>query len=227
MMTGRKIVKALISILVVLFMAPNIAFAIDTTEHDALLAAATAGDAEAQFKLAEIYLRGDRQVRDYSEALSWYEKSARQGNVKSQYQLGKIYQYGTGTAEKDLERSFEWFLKAAEQGHVPSETQVSLMYKLGIGVEKNAELGEKWSMKVLRSKGLIDDSPRATPKSVKRPVVSKKKPRSVSTHGLATKKTAKITMTAEQRKAWRREQARRLVEESNRASAEGEWSDEE
>jgi hypothetical protein len=35
-------------------------------------------------------------------------------------------------------------------------------------------------------------------------------------------------MTAEQKKAWRREQARKLVEKANRDAAEaGEWSDEE
>lgn len=47
--------------------------------------------AEAQYKLADLYLSGEGAPQDQSKALEWFEKSANQGNVNAASQLGNIY----------------------------------------------------------------------------------------------------------------------------------------
>ena len=53
-------------------------------------AAAEAGDAQAQDKLAGNYL----SQANYSTAAKWYEKAAQQGVLNSQWQLGQILLHG-------------------------------------------------------------------------------------------------------------------------------------
>ncbi|MCL2072775.1 MAG: sel1 repeat family protein [Marinilabiliaceae bacterium] len=42
---------------------------------------------------------------------------ANQGDVETQFEVGKYYYYGLIVVEKNIEKAFEWFLRAAEQGH--------------------------------------------------------------------------------------------------------------
>lgn len=205
---------------------------------------ARAGDREAQFRVAEAYYRGEGVRRNYSEALKWLRAAAEQGHAGAQYQLGYLHQHGPAIVDKDDRQAFAWYLKAAEQGHVSAQTKVSMMYRRGKGVEKNPEQARKWSMAVLKSKGLLEEEPPAAPgPAAARPEKASKPARPAATRAEAqrakpataetktktktgAKPRAKPQMTAEQRKAWRREQARKLVEKMNReAAAETGWSD--
>ena len=207
---------------------------------------AKAGDREAQFRVAEAYYRGEGVRRNYSEALKWLRAAAEQGHAGAQYQLGYLHQHGPAIVNKDDKQAFAWYLKAAEQGHVSAQTKVSMMYRRGKGVEKNPEQARKWSMAVLKSKGLLEEEPPAAPGPAAARPENASKPASpavpkadaprakpATAEPATTTKTktradtaAKPQMTAEQRKAWRREQARKLVEKMNReAAAEAGWSD--
>ncbi len=208
---------------------------------------AEAGDAQAQFQLAESYYRGEGTARNYAQALKWYRTAAENGHAKAQYQMGYLHQHGPAMVDKDDSKAFEWYLKAAKQGHVSAQTKVSLMYQRGKGVARNPAQARKWSMEVLKSKGLLEEEP--APAAVKKPPAAAakrppaapapaKKPATKARPAPATKPRAsakakpkakpgkQAAMTPEQKKAWRREQARKLVEKMNReASATVDWSD--
>ncbi|MGB9094046.1 MAG: DUF3857 domain-containing protein [Gallionella sp.] len=78
------------------------------------------GNADAQFRLGEIYEiwmndiygYGSGVDNDYDKAFKWYHKAAEQGNVRAQYRLGRMYQRGKGIAA-DAGKAIEWYQKAA------------------------------------------------------------------------------------------------------------------
>ncbi|MDR2215516.1 MAG: caspase family protein [Nevskiaceae bacterium] len=60
------------------------------------LAAAEAGDADAQNTVGEIYERGLGDVPNYEAAAIWYQKAADQGYSRAQFNLGTLYEQGLG-----------------------------------------------------------------------------------------------------------------------------------
>src|SRR5690348_11751844 len=65
-------------------------------EFEALLAAAAAGEAQAQSALGDYYFRARYVTLDYAQALAWYRKSAAQGFAPAQNQLGSMYKNHVG-----------------------------------------------------------------------------------------------------------------------------------
>ena len=85
-------------------------------KRQALIAAANAGDARAQFLLAERYRIGDKLTeRDYAQALGWYRAAAEQGNPDAQNNLGSMFLNGLGVP-KDAVLAVKWYRLAAAQG---------------------------------------------------------------------------------------------------------------
>ena len=131
-----------------------------------LLGAAEQGDAVAQFMLASCYnalshYDADSKV-DFTEAVKWYRKAAKQGYAKAQALLGEILMYGDPmqrtVVEKDPVEAAEWFSKAieglreaAERGDMQAQEQLVKCYKQGWGVEKDEAEAAKWGSMVLES----------------------------------------------------------------------------
>jgi hypothetical protein len=76
---------------------------------------AQAGDAEAQFKVAEGYCNGTGVQRDYAECWKWLRLSADQGFSAASRGIGQLYQKGLGV-EPDQDEAFKWYILAAKQG---------------------------------------------------------------------------------------------------------------
>ena len=72
---------------------------------------AEAGDAAAQFVLAEYYLA----IEDDAAMLRWLRESACRGYPVAQISLGALYEAGDGVPQDRLE-AYLWFARAAEQG---------------------------------------------------------------------------------------------------------------
>lgn len=71
---------------------------------------AEAGDADAQFNLAQAYKLGRGVAADLKQAQSWYEKAANQGHEQAQANLGLIlFQNG------DRKGALPWIQKAADR----------------------------------------------------------------------------------------------------------------
>jgi len=80
-----------------------------------LHAKAKAGDADAQFNLAEAYRDGESVRKDMQEALKWYHRSATQGNTEAQFALGFAYRGGDGVQMNKV-LSYMWFDIASKNG---------------------------------------------------------------------------------------------------------------
>ena len=86
-----------------------------SADFDALRHKAEAGDAKAQFDLAEAYSVGNGVAKDSAKGMDWLKRSALQGYAGAQVVLGYMYQKGINM-EKDPSEAAKWYQKAARQG---------------------------------------------------------------------------------------------------------------
>jgi hypothetical protein len=71
---------------------------------------------------------------------------AEQGDAKSQYAVGEMYEKGKG-AVRDAQKAFEWYSKAAEQGNKKAAYKVGRAYLDGKGVRRNNHKALSWFKK--------------------------------------------------------------------------------
>ncbi len=132
-----------------------------------LLNRATAGNANAQFELAEIYMSSDEE--QYIElAEEWALKAAQLGHVEAMYWLGEGYAfYAKDMLEDDPKESkiyfkhaYRWLEQASKHNHPAALLELSNFYRRGDVVKKDlvksvelvqqaAELGEVQAMRDL------------------------------------------------------------------------------
>ena len=84
-----------------------------------------------------------RAARGDSQALSWLERSAREGVADAQVALGLLLRYGIGT-EADSERAAAWLSLAAEQESAVAQCEIGLMHLCGEGVTPNDKIAAQW-----------------------------------------------------------------------------------
>ena len=77
--------------------------------------AAKIGDASAQYSLGNAYYFGEGVLKDYTQAVYWFQKAAEQGFPDAQFNLGVVYYHRNGVSQDDNQAVY-WFRKAAEQG---------------------------------------------------------------------------------------------------------------
>ena len=73
---------------------------------------ATAGSAEAQNYVGEIYSKGLGTAPDYEMAALWFKKSAEQGFKRAKINLGYLYEQGLGV-EHDMTRALNLYREAS------------------------------------------------------------------------------------------------------------------
>ncbi|MEB4592883.1 hypothetical protein VSS37_18030 [Candidatus Thiothrix sp. Deng01] len=88
-----------------------------TDELGSLQAAAQAGDANAQYRLAMLLRSSDNPQANIAQSIKWQQSAAEAGNAEAQYGLGLLYANGQYVAS-DSNKAREWFQKAADQGYV-------------------------------------------------------------------------------------------------------------
>ena len=71
---------------------------------------------------------------------------AEQGNVKSQYAIGEMYEKGKGT-EVDINKAFKWYLEAAGKGNKKAAYKVGLFYYKGRAITKSYRIARTWFTK--------------------------------------------------------------------------------
>jgi uncharacterized protein len=115
-----------------------------TGELAAVISAAEAGSASAQFDLGNRYLNGAGVNQDNFEALRWFTLAAEQHNSNAQYNIAVMYLNGIGVI-KDQEQAVEWFLKAADNGDVNSQFTLGVILFNGqLNVPQNTAEAYKW-----------------------------------------------------------------------------------
>ena len=105
--------------------------------------AAEQGDADAQFRLGEMYKYGRGIRQDGAEAVKWYRQAAEQGHAAAQKKLGWMYANGRGVRQDD-EEAVKWYRLVAEQGHAAAQNKLGWMYANGRGVRQDDEEAVKW-----------------------------------------------------------------------------------
>ena len=109
-------------------------------------AKAQAGDPQAQFQLAQLYLQGNGVEKDKQKALEWALKSGEAGHVPAQILLSAGFLKGM-FGETDNPRAFEWASRAAEQEDPKGMALLASYYQGGFGVPKNQEKAFEWFLK--------------------------------------------------------------------------------
>ena len=97
----------------------------EAEERSELFPRARQGDAEAQFRLGEMWATGKGGGRSRSAAFKHYRDAAQQGHVEAQFRVGNMYQYGRDVSDED--EAFQWYQKAAEQGHAEAQYTLGQM----------------------------------------------------------------------------------------------------
>jgi len=98
---------------------PSPASAERATLHQQLLAAAQAGEPQAQYRLALALAAGPAAIRDEQKAAHWMQRAAESNHAEAQFALGKMYERGRGVPQ-DLVIAKHWYERAAAAGHAPA-----------------------------------------------------------------------------------------------------------
>ncbi len=99
---------------------------------DSLMAASSAGSAEAKLILAVRLMEGDRIEKNEARALAIFQDMAEDGDARAQYYVGVAYAQGAGVPQ-DEAAALEWFGKSAEAGYHKSQHWYGLFLAYGRG----------------------------------------------------------------------------------------------
>ena len=83
---------------------------------------------------------------DLIENFSKLNLRAEQGDVEAQFELGFMYDFGSGV-EKDASKAVYWYQKAANQGDATAQFFLGSMYDYGNGGEKDDTMAVYWYKK--------------------------------------------------------------------------------
>ena len=89
------------------------------------------GDADAQFKLAQLYQYGVVLNRSIPQAIIYYELAALQQDVRAEYNLGVLYLEGK-TDPVDYQKGLDWIMDAAFKGNAYAQFALANIYDNGL-----------------------------------------------------------------------------------------------
>ena len=91
------------------------------------------GSAYAQHNLGIAYAEGGEGLtQSYTEAFYWYLRAANQGLEASQYNLGRMYEYGIGSTPVSHVMAKELYQQAALQGNHKAKDRFKILMLLAI-----------------------------------------------------------------------------------------------
>lgn len=104
---------------------------------------ANAGNARAQYDLAQMYFQGIGTTKDVQKGWHWLLSAAGSGNVAAMVQLGAVFESGVGSP-RDYATAAQWYLRAARKGDAVGRFNLALMYLKGIGVPRDEVAALAW-----------------------------------------------------------------------------------
>lgn len=114
----------------------------DANALKALHDTAAAGDADAQCGLGRQYELGLGVPQNNKQAVFWLQKSAEQGNVNAEVELGVVFD-----KMHDYAQALICYRKAAEQGNARAEYNLGIAYADGESVPKDLAQANAWFRK--------------------------------------------------------------------------------
>jgi len=101
------------------------------------------GNAEAQYKVGEMYEMGKGAAKDLKKAHQWFEKSAKQGHKKASYKI--LYIEINNNGLNDFTKSqLGNIRKEAAAGNADAQYFLGKMYAAGVGVPKSLTNALTW-----------------------------------------------------------------------------------
>lgn len=108
------------------------------------------GNANAQFRLGNLYYHGQGVPEDEVMAVFWWKKAAAHGHADAMFQLAGAYLFGAHAAkfvsDPDREAAI-WYFQAASAGHVEAQYHLGLLFLAGKGVIENRREAASWFRK--------------------------------------------------------------------------------
>ena len=83
---------------------------------------------------------------DYATALQLFRQLADQGDMRSQYLVGTLYEAGQGVLQ-DYAAAVIWYRRSADQGYAKAQARLGSMYFGRGGVEKDQAEAVRWFRK--------------------------------------------------------------------------------
>lgn len=126
---------------------------VDDADDDDIEVLAEKGNAGAQLRMGDMCFEGHNRSKDDKEALKWWEKAAKGGDVLAIEKVAFAYRLGEIVEQNDSE-ALRWFLLGAEAGDHRQQLAVATIYLFGSGGPKCPEEGFKWCKKSAESGNL-------------------------------------------------------------------------
>jgi uncharacterized membrane protein YqiK len=101
------------------------------------------GNAEAQYKVGEMYEMGRGVAQDKAKAREWYTKSASQDHKKSSYRLLYL-DIETSGLSVERKKKVDELKKEASTGGADAQYFLGRMYAHGVGVNKDLNQAKDW-----------------------------------------------------------------------------------
>lgn len=89
------------------------------------------GDADAQFKLGQLYEYGIVVAKNIEQSIIYYELAALQQDVRAEYNLGVIYLEGK-TDPINYQKGIDWMMDAAFKGNAYAQYAMANIYEHGL-----------------------------------------------------------------------------------------------
>lgn len=113
----------------------------DMKRIEFLMKRAESGDLYAAIDLFKLYQKGDKVLKNKSEALRWIKYAAERENGKAQYEMGKLYFFDNDLVERDDAEAFRWFTKSMNNNYPFATHYVAQCYSTGAGVAEDEKRG--------------------------------------------------------------------------------------
>jgi TPR repeat protein len=118
--------------------------------------AAERSDAAAQYRLGQMYSRGQGVPLGETQAMTWFHKAADQGYGPAQGVLGAAYLTGSGEP-RDYAQALNWLRKGAAQDDLTSETDLAYTYAGGAGFARDDAQAFVWAQKATAGKSALGE----------------------------------------------------------------------
>ena len=115
----------------------------NATRFEKTASEAKDGNADSQYDLGNMHMKGVGTNIDYRQAVKTFEQSASQGHIKSAYKLGLIY-YEGNDIKRDGKKAYKWFRQAAENGYPAAQYYLGKLFADGTGVRKDLAESLVW-----------------------------------------------------------------------------------
>ena len=119
-----------------------------------LRAAAIAGDAAAEFEVANRFADGHGVPQSDGEAVRWLELAAKQGLAPAQFRLGAFYEKGIAV-KRDLAVARDLYAAAAAKGNAKAMHNLAVLYAEGINGPADYRTAAQWFHKAA-DRGITD-----------------------------------------------------------------------